>query len=129
MLILCFINVRISSIPIFMAYIGATKCLKVAATDMRRKWSRRLVQRKFWLDMTRSLLVRLILSKKVQYLLWSWTFTFQKLCVICFIESPLKVIKDAFYFILKALFVLKIFKFLTWLFVHVEKMAWLERSG
>ena len=33
--------------------------------------------------------------------------------VICFIESPLKMIKNAFYFILKALFVLKIFKFLS----------------
>ena len=28
-------------------------------------------------------------------------------------ESPLKMMKDAFYFILKALFVLKIFKFLS----------------
>ena len=36
-------------------------------------------------------------------------------------ESPLKLIKNAFYFTLKALFVLKIFKFLSWLFGHVEK--------
>ena len=50
-----------------------------------------------------------------------------KIYVICLIESPLKVIKNAFYFILKALFVLKIFKFLSWLFGHVEKSAWLER--
>ena len=35
----------------------------------------------------------------------------QKNCVICFIESPLKMMKNAFYFISKALFVLKIFKF------------------
>ena len=48
--------------------------------------------------------------------------------VICFIESPLKMVKNAFYFILKALFVLKIFKFLSWLFSHVEKTAWLERE-
>ena len=34
--------------------------------------------------------------------------------------------KHAFYFILKALSVLKIFKFLSWFFSHVEKMAWLE---
>ena len=33
---------------------------------------------------------------------------------------------NAIYFILKAFFVLKIFKFLSWLFGHVEKMAWLE---
>ena len=32
---------------------------------------------------------------------------------ICFNESTLKTIKNAFYFILKALFVLKIFKFLS----------------
>ena len=34
----------------------------------------------------------------------------KKICVICFIESPLKMMKNAFYVILKALFVLKIFK-------------------
>ena len=31
------------------------------------------------------------------------------------------MMKNAFYFILKALFVLKIFKFLSWLFGHVGK--------
>ena len=40
------------------------------------------------------------------------------ICVICLIESPLKVMKNPFYFTLKALFVLKIFKFLSWLFGH-----------
>ena len=34
------------------------------------------------------------------------------------IESPLKIMKNVFYFTLKALFVLKIFKFLFWLFGH-----------
>ena len=34
-------------------------------------------------------------------------------------ESPLKMMKNVFYFTLKALFVLKIFKFLSWLFSHV----------
>ena len=37
----------------------------------------------------------------------------KKFCIICFIESPLKRMKEAFYFILKALFVLKIFKVLS----------------
>ena len=46
---------------------------------------------------------------------------------ICFNDSPLKMMKNAFYFILKALFVLKIFKLLSWVFGHVEKTAWLER--
>ena len=44
-------------------------------------------------------------------------------------DSPSKMMKNAFYFILKAFFVLKIFKFLSWLFGHVEKTAWLERQG
>ena len=48
-------------------------------------------------------------------------------CIFCFIENPLKKMKNAFYFIWKALFVLKIFKILSWLFGHVAKMAWLER--
>ena len=48
--------------------------------------------------------------------------------VICFIESPLKMKKkNAFYFILKALFIPKIYKFSFWLFGHVEKTALLER--
>ena len=41
--------------------------------------------------------------------------------VICLIESPLKIMKNTFYFLLKALFVLKIFKFLSRLFGHVGK--------
>ena len=42
-------------------------------------------------------------------------------------ESSVKKIKNAFYFTLKALFVLKIFKFLAWLFGHVKKPVCLER--
>ena len=41
--------------------------------------------------------------------------------------APSKMIKNAFYFVLKALFVLKIFKFFFWLFERVEKTAWLEK--
>ena len=36
-------------------------------------------------------------------------------------ESPLKMMKNAFYFTSKAVFVLKIFKFLSWLFAHVAE--------
>ena len=50
----------------------------------------------------------------------------KKNCVNCFIVSPIKVMKNAFYSILKALFVLKILKFLIWLCGHVGKTAWLE---
>ena len=51
----------------------------------------------------------------------------KKIFFVCFKESPLKMMKNTFYFTLKALFVLKIFTFLSWIFGHVEKMAWLER--
>ena len=37
------------------------------------------------------------------------------------------MMKNAFYFTLKALFILKVFKFLSRLFGHVEKTAGLER--
>ena len=37
----------------------------------------------------------------------------KRISVICLIESPLKMMKNAFYFTSKALFVLKIFKFLS----------------
>ena len=37
----------------------------------------------------------------------------KKLIFNCFNESPLKMMKNVFYFILKTLFVLKIFKFLS----------------
>ena len=36
-------------------------------------------------------------------------------------ENPLKVMKNAFYFTSRALFVLKIFKILSWLFGYVAK--------
>ena len=43
-------------------------------------------------------------------------------------ESPLKMMENAFFFTLKALFVLKVFKFLSSLFTHAEKMAWLKEK-
>ena len=39
------------------------------------------------------------------------------------------MMKNAFYFSLKALFILKIFIFLSLLFGHAEKTARLEREG
>ena len=47
----------------------------------------------------------------------------KKIIFICFNESPSKMMKNAFYFILKALFVLKIFKFLSLHFGYVEETA------
>ena len=52
---------------------------------------------------------------------------FLKHFFVSLVESPFKMMKSTFYFILKALFVLKIFKFLSWLFGHVEETASLER--
>ena len=39
-------------------------------------------------------------------------------------ESPLKLMKNALYFTSRYLFVVKIFKFMSWLFGHLEK--WLK---
>ena len=47
----------------------------------------------------------------------------KKNCVICLIESPIKMMKNTFYFILKAFFVLKILNLLSRLFGHVGKNA------
>ena len=52
-----------------------------------------------------------------------------KTCIIYFTENPFKMKENAFYFIIKALFALKIFTFLSWLVGHVGKTAWLERQG
>ena len=52
----------------------------------------------------------------------------KKKFIISFNESPSKMMKNDFYFILKALYALKIFKFLSWLFGHVEKTASLEKK-
>ena len=41
---------------------------------------------------------------------------------ICFNESPLKIMKNAFHSILKALFVFKIIKFLSWLFLSCREI-------
>ena len=65
--------------------------------------------------------------KEQVYLLKVGLSPYKEKYFICFSESPLKMMKNAFYFILKALFVLKIFKFLSWFFGHVEKAALLER--
>ena len=47
--------------------------------------------------------------------------SFKKIVFIYFNESPLKMIKSAFYFMLKDLLVLELFTSLSWLFGYVEK--------
>ena len=49
-----------------------------------------------------------------------------KKCLICFNESPSKIMKNVVYIILKTLFVLKIFKLLSWFFGLLETTAGLE---
>ena len=49
-------------------------------------------------------------------ILKSRRLTFIKGGLICFNENALKMIDIGFYFVLKALFVLEIFTFLSWLF-------------
>ena len=52
--------------------------------------------------------------------------TSKKICFVCFNESPLKMMKNTFHFVIRALYILKIFKFLSWLIGHVEKRALLK---
>ena len=47
--------------------------------------------------------------------------TSKNMSFVCFNEGPLKMMKNALYFILKALFIFKIFTFFSGLFGHVEK--------
>ena len=49
------------------------------------------------------------------------------ICIICLIENPLKMTKNVFYSILKTLFILKVFDFLSRHFGYVRKTTWLER--
>ena len=50
----------------------------------------------------------------------------KKIFLVCFNESPLKMMKNALYFMLKALFALKLFTNLYWLFGSCRKTAWQE---
>ena len=81
---------------------GVTKTSSAGVTNINFKNLARIV----WLDAGKAL-IRVGLSPS------------KKNCFICFNESSLKVMKNAFYFISRALFVLKIFRF----FVRVEKTA------
>ena len=49
--------------------------------------------------------------------IYSWTLTFWKSLFYLLQRKPLKMIKNAFYFILKPLFILKIFKFFVLTFL------------
>ena len=57
---------------------------------------------------------------------YSQTLTFQKDIFICLVDSVSKMMENAFYFILKAHVILKVFKFLSSLFGPAEETTWLE---
>ena len=50
-----------------------------------------------------------------------------KNCFICFNESPSKITRNTFYFVLKASFILNVIEFLSLLFGRVGKTAWSEK--
>ena len=52
---------------------------------------------------------------------YSQTLTFQKDIFICLVDSVSKMMENAFYFILKAHVILKVFKFLSSLFGPAEE--------
>ena len=69
------------------------------------------------------------------YRVYSYSFVsiFVTFCINCALsglrqflasENPLKMMENGFYFTLEVIFVLKMFKFLSWFFDHVEK--WLD---
>ena len=68
----------------------------------------------------------ILLSFNFRKLLLKWESQLPKFFFICFKENPFNLMKNTFYFTLKALFDLKIFKFLSWPFGHVEK--WLNQK-
>ena len=72
---------------------------------------------------SRRFINQLALNGKTWIYLKSDSHPPKKICVICFNDTTLKMVKNAFYSILKALFDLMIFKFLSWIFGHVEKTA------
>ena len=53
----------------------------------------------------------------------------KKIYFVCFNESPLKMMKNTFYFILKAILVLKIIKFLSLFFFSVWKNGLIRNTG
>ena len=75
----------------------------------------------------RKQLIKILRSLETTVFLKSDSHLPKRKLFIWFNDSPSKLMKNSFYFILKALSVLKIFKLLSWLFRQAEKMAWLER--
>ena len=68
-----------------------------------------------------------VMNFEVSLIFLNQTLIFQKILFYLLQWKPFKMMKIVLYFTWKALFHLKTFKFLSWLFGHVDKMAWLRR--
>ena len=55
--------------------------------------------------------------------------TSKKICVICFIESPLKFMKNASYFILNTISFSRYLSFCHTFFGHIEKNSLIRKIG
>ena len=81
------------------------------------------------LSFSRKRLLRIFSNPSIKILLvtLSRTLTFQKNLFYLVDWKPFKNDGKCFYFVLKAFFVLEIFRFLSQYFCHVGKTVWLER--
>ena len=70
----------------------------------------------------------MILNTKPFSICFKVGLSLQKNCVICLIESPLKMMKNVFYFVLKSFFVLNVFKFCHDILAMYEKQLDLKDS-
>ena len=61
------------------------------------------------------------------FILKSDSYLPKEFVIFASFESPLEMMNNTFYSILRAFLILKIFRVFLWLFGHVEKTAWLER--
>ena len=68
-----------------------------------------------------------VMNFEVSLIFLNQTLIFQKILFYLLQWKSFKMMKSVLYFIWKALFHLKTFKFLSWIFGHVGKMAWLKR--
>ena len=96
--------------------IGCTKFAKVQRYRVRTKYAYILIAILWYLSLAVHCILKFGLSPS------------KEICFICFNKSLLKLVKNAFHFILKALVIFKIFKFLSWLTGHVEKrLDWKDK--
>ena len=77
----------------------------------------------YWENVLQTRLVRALIINNSWDFLWGLTRAFQKKLIFFSNENPSRQLKSAFYFILKAFFVPKIFKLFSWIFWSCRKTA------